>query len=465
MKLFIKNVACTAAASAFASIAFAAVSPEEAKQLGGPVLTIFGAERAGNKDGSIPTFPGEGGERVKTPASFDPNEPLHVPNAFPDEKPLFSITAQNMDKYADKMSDAQKALLKTYPGYHMDIYPTHRTALYPKSMLDNTLKNATACKGSEGELALVGCYAGVMFPIPKTGSQVVWNHITPYVGYAWSIDSKSFYVTPDGKPVLQGELAIHQEFPIYQEKTPRVLDADDVYYRLRYDTLGPARKVGEKVVFSYPMDPIKGARIYQYIPGQRRVKLAPDLAYDTPTPQSGGVSTMDENRIFFGAQDRYDMKMLGKKEIFMLYNSYNTYDYKKCPEEVFFRKGFINPDCLRWELHRAWVVEAKLKPGNRHIYPRRVMYFDEDTWAVGVGDNYDSSGKLYRGDFVGHYQNYAPGGSQLDNVFFPTYTADFQTGAYYVSVFTAYPGGGIKSEQPKPQTYYSPEALSGQGIR
>ena len=190
MKLFIKNVACTAAASAFASIAFAAVSPEEAKQLGGPVLTIFGAERAGNKDGSIPAFSGEGGELVKVPASFDPNEPFHVPNPFND-KPLFAITTQNMETYADKLTEAQKALLKTIPGYRMDIYPTRRTAYYPKYVLDNSIKNATNCKGGPGELALVGCYGGVMFPIPKTGNQVMWNHLTRYVGQAWVINQKT----------------------------------------------------------------------------------------------------------------------------------------------------------------------------------------------------------------------------------------------------------------------------------
>src|SRR5262249_8521753 len=148
------------------------------------------------------------------------------------------------------------------------------------------------------------------------------------------------------------------------------------------------------------------------------------------SPQSGGVSTMDQNRIFFGAQDRYVFKILGKKEMYIIYNNYDVHDYKKCPEEVYFRRGFPNADCLRWELHRVWVIEAKLKPGNRHILPRRVMYFDEDTWTAGMGDDYDSAGKLYRGDFVGHYQNYAPGGSVLDNVYFLSYTTDFQTGGY-----------------------------------
>lgn len=444
----------------------AAVSAEEAKQLGGPVLTMFGAERAGNKDGSIPAFPGEGGERIKVPASFDPKDPWRLPNPFADEKPLFSITAQNMDKYADKLSEAQKALLKTYAGYRLDIYPTHRTVIYPKFFLDNSVKNATACKGTDGELTLAGCYPGVMFPIPKTGNQVVWNHETPYVGNAWQINARAYYITPTGNAVFQSDNVMHQQFPIYQQKATRVLQSDDLYYQLRFDTLGPTRKVGEKLILLYPLDPVKGSRVYQYIPGQRRVKLAPDLAYDTPSAVSAGLTTMDQNRIFFGAQDRYNMKLLGKKEMYILYNTYDMHDYKKCPAEVIFaQRGFPQPDCLRWEPHRTWVVEATLKPEFRHIYPRRVMYFDEDGMSAGLGDDYDKAGKLYRGDFAEHHQNYAPVGSSLDNVLFTTFAADFQTGAYAATNYLAFQGGGVKGEEPKPDDYYTPEALAGQGIR
>ncbi|MGV2481292.1 UNVERIFIED_CONTAM: DUF1329 domain-containing protein, partial [Salmonella enterica subsp. enterica serovar Weltevreden] len=80
-------------------------------QLGGDKLTCMGAERAGNADGSIPEFSGKwlgaapGG---KTGNGYDPG-----PDAA--EKPLFTITAQNMAQYADKLTEGQKALLKRYP--------------------------------------------------------------------------------------------------------------------------------------------------------------------------------------------------------------------------------------------------------------------------------------------------------------------------------------------------------------
>ena len=68
------------------------------------------------------------------------NEPLRRPkpggkrgDPFKDDKPLFSITAQNLDKYADKLADGTKAMFKKYPDYRIDVYPTRRTAAAPVS--------------------------------------------------------------------------------------------------------------------------------------------------------------------------------------------------------------------------------------------------------------------------------------------------------------------------------------------
>ena len=55
----------------------------------------------------------------------------------------------------------------------------------------------------------------------------------------------------------------------------------------------------------------------------------------------------------------------------------------------------MNPDIVRWELHRVWVVEATLHPGERNVLPRRVFYVDEDTWHAVLGDAYDAQGNLY----------------------------------------------------------------------
>ncbi len=60
------------------------------------------------------------------------------------------------------------------------------------------------------------------------------------------------------------------------------------------------------------------------------------------------------------------------------------------------KPNHYNPDLLRFELHRVWVVEATLKPGKRHIYSKRVFYMDEDSWLIALKDQYDGRGQLWR---------------------------------------------------------------------
>ena len=67
-------------------------------------------------------------------------------------------------------------------------------------------------------------------------------------------------------------------------------------------------------------------------PGQRRVKLAPDLAYDTPAPMAGGSATMDDAIAFLGALDRFDFKLVGKKEKFIMYNNFKLNDHANCSD-------------------------------------------------------------------------------------------------------------------------------------
>ena len=63
--MFRKSLMALAIASLTAGSAWAAVSADEAKQLG-TTLTPIGAEKAGNKDGTIPEYTGG----IKPPADF-----------------------------------------------------------------------------------------------------------------------------------------------------------------------------------------------------------------------------------------------------------------------------------------------------------------------------------------------------------------------------------------------------------
>ncbi len=437
---------------------YAAVSADEAKQLGGGDLTPWGAERAGNKEGTIPEWTGQ----VKIPASYDPKKPGVRPDPFAAEKPLYSVTAQNMDKHADKLSEGMKAMLKKYPAFRIDVYPSHRTAVYPKYVIDHTLKNATSCKTKNNGLGITGCWGSVAFPIAKTGSEMMWNHVTSYKQYSWYAELRAWLVDPSGQQILQGLNSIYQESPFNRPDRTAAAADNEMYWLFRLDLTAPSRRVGEKMVIHDPVDMIGvGRRVWLYVPGQRRVKLAPDLAYDTPSPQSGGFSTMDQSQLFQGPQDRFDFKLVGKREMLIPYNNFSMYDASKCNSKVVLTKNFYNPDCMRFELHRVWVVEATLKPGFRNVMPKRTFYFDEDTYGTGLAEDYDASGKLYRVDWNSYVPYYeAEGGFVTDQ--YGTY--DLQTGGWYTAGDAA-DTGGYYTVPSKGAGYYSPESVAGEGIR
>lgn len=443
------------------SSAFAAVSAEEAKQLG-TTLTLWGAEKAGNKEGTIPAYVGE---KIKPlPAGWDVKKQGY-PNPYASEKPLFSITAQNAAQYADKIN-GMVSVFKRYPTFRMDVYPSHRNVNFDnlgKRFLDNTVMNATVCKGADDELRLDGCYPGVPFPIPKTGKQAMWNRLmVPGSFYAVVSDRLGTWVIPtNGQPSLQTDSALVEQLPVFEPAMMnKVMHGDDGYFYTRIDVNNPPRAAGSKYIFKYQVDMGKGARSWTYIPGQRRVKLSPDLAYDTPSPLSGGAQLMDESQGFIGSMDRFDFKLVGKKEKYIMYNNFDLTQPGICPNnKVMTNKNFANPDCVRWELHRVWAVEATLRPGFRHAYHRRMFYWDEDT-TTGSAEGYDASGELYRVVNIAHYP--FPEGGYIATT---TFGFDLLTGIWTYQGATGSEGGAWYQVPGKNAMFYSPENLAGEGIR
>lgn len=426
----------------------AAVTPEEAKLLG-TTLTTWGAEVAGNKDGSIPAY---AGGVTKLPAGFV--EGKVRPDPFANDKPLFSIDAKNMDKYADKLTEGTKALMRKFPKYRVDVYPTRRSVAYPEWVMASQLKNATRCKAINDGLSVEGCHGGTPFPIPKTGNEAMWNHLLRYGGNVNVFAFSTVYVDAAGKQVKVAQSLSHQEYPYYDPKKTSA----DYSWMIRSEVLGPARSAGERTIVLDPLDWVKEDRkVWKYMPGQRRVRSAPDLAYDTPSPNTGGTSTMDDAEMFLGKLDRFDWKLVGKKEVYV---PYNVYKLQQTPDDKFFTPDFPNPDAVRFELHRMWVVEATLKPGKRHVYHKRTFYLDEDSWAAIISDQYDAAGKLYRssmGFCSPRYEVPAPTCSD-------TYgNVDHVNGVY--AVVRLGPDGYMWNAPPLPSRSWNPDSLSGGGIR
>ena len=146
---------------------FAAVSADEAARLGKD-LTPMGAEKAGNADGTIPAW--DGGITTP-PAGYEKG--MHHPDPYAADKVLFTITAENVSQYADKLTVGQQAMLKAYPSYKMNIYPTHRSAAMPQRIYDATKAVATTAQLAEGDNGVTGAINGIPFPIPKKGVEVI----------------------------------------------------------------------------------------------------------------------------------------------------------------------------------------------------------------------------------------------------------------------------------------------------
>jgi hypothetical protein len=365
--------------------AMAAVSADEAAKLK-TTLTPLGAERVGNAAGTIPAW--DGGYTKVDPNYKDGGKRS---DPFANEKPLYTITAQNMGQYADKLSEGIKAMLKKYPdSYHLDVYPTHRTAAAPQWVYDNTFKNATTAKlvqnatGAEPQNA----QGGIPFPIPQNGAEAIWNHLTRWRAASWHTDFTQYLVTSDGKPVLTNDSRADYQMPWYLSDGQ---GKDGVYWSIRMINDGPPLRAGEAITGRENVDSDRTA-VWTYLPGQRRVRRLPNGCCDTPTPATAGVMSFDELYVFTGRIDRFDWKLVGKKEMYIPYNSNKVFTAAN-PTDLL-GAHHLNPASIRWELHRVWVVEATLAPGKRHVMPKSTYYLDEDTWAAVLGERYDAQGQL-----------------------------------------------------------------------
>jgi hypothetical protein len=421
-------------------------------------LTPFGAERAGNADGTIPAWDGgikapPAGLGYKGPGDFHPDP-------YAQDKILFSISAENLAKYADKLTEGQKELLKKFAKtYKLNVYPTRRSHAAPEWVYDNTFKNATECGLTEDGFGLTGNgYGGIPFPIPKRAEEVVFNHNMRWQGEGTIGRYDGGLVQPDGTFTSGGGGNKWEMFPWHLKSGPVPALAGDYFYLL-IEYLTPSSRAGELLLVKDPINQSLEARnAWQYLPGQRRVRRAPTVAYDTPNPGFSGQVTYDETWLFNGALNRYNWKLLGKKEMFILYNCYKT-DLAPSVKEIFM-PGHVNPDWYRWELHRVWVVEATLKEGSRHVYAKRVMFFDEDSWALSQVDMYDGKGNLWRHSMAAMKNVYEVPATEQRTF----YHFDFNASTYGANNIT----NGLKENMKHERTdenLFTPEELRNLGKR
>lgn len=366
----------------------AKVSAEQAAKLGNE-LTPVGAEKAGNAEGTIPAW--DGGLK-NVPEGYKQGGPYIDPYA--DEKPLFVITKDNMAEYADKLSDGQKAMLQAYDTYKMPVFKTHRPAGYSDDIIRFSKQNALNTEMVDGGNGLKNFEGVNPFPIPENGLQVIWNHITRYRG--GSFERASVQVTP----TAGGDFSPIRFFEEFSErfflKDYSAKKDPNVMFYFKQIVTAPARLAGNVLLIHETIDQVKEPRrAWIYNAGQRRVRRAPQIGYDGPGTASDGLRTTDNFDMYNGAPDRYDWKLVGKQELYIPYNSY-VLDDKSLTYDDIVKPGHLNADYTRYELHRVWKVEATLKDGQRHIYSKRTLYVDEDSWGILIADHFDGRGELWR---------------------------------------------------------------------
>jgi hypothetical protein len=447
---FPQTLLLAALSLAWSASSHAGVTADEAKKLG-TALTAVGAEKEGNKEGTIPAYTGG---MTTPPAGYKSGDGVR-PNPFAGEKPRMTIDAKNMASQADKLTEGTKALLKAYPTFRVDVYPTHRTVAFPKFVAENTAKNAVKAKTANDGRSLEGAHAGFPFPIPKTGYEAMWNHLVRFNGQAYESKYRNLIVDANGRPALSTEGIAVQEYPFWDAGKA----AADTFWRIKLTYTGPARRAGEALMIIDPVDiGQKDRRAWSYLPGQRRVKVAPDLSHDTPNPGTGGATTFDDTFIFNGSMDRFDFKLVGKKEIYVPYNAYAAVYQAK--QDDLLKPNHLNPDLVRWELHRVWVVDATLRDGKRHVYSKRTFYLDEDSWAALASDEYDARGQLYRAGFAYMAPSYDLPAPYTD--MFGHY--DLVARIYSLTGFIA-ETGGLRHTKPLGDREWTGDALAGSGIR
>ncbi len=377
-----------ALALALAGLGTAQLAPSDVARLGND-LTPMGGEKAGNADGSIPAW--DGGI-TKPPAGYKPGM-RHI-DPFAADAVKFTITAANMDQYAAKLTEGHKAVLKAYPSYKMNVYPTRRSASAPQRIYDATKKTAATAKLGPNGNAVENSVIGIPFPVPKEGLHPIWNHLLRYRGEAARRQFVQAAPTRGGQYTL---VEFEEDFySPYSQKTATEASVKNRILLFRQKVQAPARLAGGILLVHETLNQIKQPRdAWVYNPGQRRVRRAPNVAYDNPGTASDGMRTSDNLDMFNGGVDRYDWKLVGKKEMYVPYNSYKLHSGKLKYKDIL-TPLHVNPEHLRYELHRVWVVDATLKEGARHIYKRRTFYVDEDSWQILAVDQYDNRDQLWR---------------------------------------------------------------------
>ena len=387
--------------SLVASAAMADVPANVANRLGQD-LTPMGAEKAGSSAG-VGSWSGQRIDGSALPQGYDGGA---LPNPYASDKPLYTITAANAGDYDAQLTTGQKAMLATYPDtFKLNVYESRRSCTYPDFVYKAAKRNAEVGKVVDGGNGISESIMASPFPIPSSALEIVWNHTLRYRGERVARDFNYAAPTANGDFTLtytRDEIV----FSYSDAQNSRAEDLNNISIWFVAYTSAPARRAGNVVLVHETLNMAKeGRKAWTYSPGTRRVRRAPNIAYDNPVTNGDGLGTSDQYDGYNGAPDRYDWTVAAKAEKL---SQQNNYQAVLTPYEELLQAGHANQDVMRYEMRRQWVVEGNLKGDARHIYAKRVLRMDEDSNQMSAGEMYDGRGELWRIQEIGQAPDFRP---------------------------------------------------------
>lgn len=443
----------------------AKVSPEEAEKLGNE-LTCLGGEASGNAQGTIPPFTGEYMNELPGNLDYTPHVGQHPVDPFADESPRLMITGANWRDYADKLSEGQQALFERYPNkYEIPVYEGKRIFRYPEKVCEVVKRNALEAELSDNRLGYTGYRGGPAFPIPSgpnKGLQALFNHTFPFLAATEEVTADIVSVNASGEASWGRVQKVNYSMTTVPEELGKPMDsAKGVMAYSDALTLLPTRDKGSRTFSVEPANFSEDRLAWNYNPGTRRVRQLPEYGFDGPYAGTGGKLTIDQDRLMNGSPIRYEWTLKGKREMFVPANAYRMHTKDVSYAELLQPEELIpNPDLMRYELRRVWVLEGKLKDGYRHKYGKRVMYIDEDSWMGVMSDYYDTRGQLVQHAIVNYY--YSPD----INAFYAgtSFYYDLNSGGYLAfNLFQENDKGPVLNAGGFTPEMFSPAALRAKG--
>ncbi len=140
----------------------------------------------------------------------------------------------------------------------------------------------------------------------------------------------------------------------------------------------------------------------------------------------------------------------------------NDFENPELSYEDILSQGHANPEHMRYELHRVWVVRGVLKDGERHVYKTRELFIDEDSWQTVYADHYDNRDVLWRTTHINTINMYdLPGIGGRTELYYDLISRDYMA----ANLFNEEGGVPKMNHEVKQLSYFTPNNLRKLGMR